>query len=164
MRRALFASALVLALATPTVAQQAAPPQQPTAAPQRAGVEEIIVTAEKRATNLQETPVAITAITSDAIEQQGIEDFNDVQFMAPALVYGEIADMAQITMRGIGVDISTIDAEPGVALHQDGVYRGGLVSSSALFFDADRVEVLRGPQGTLYGRNSTGGSLNVITK
>jgi iron complex outermembrane recepter protein len=150
----------VLALASPALAQTPPPAED-----QRSGgIEEITITAEKRETNLQDTPIAVTAITSEAIEEQGLEDFNDVQFMAPAVVYGEIADMAQITMRGIGVDISTIDAEPGVALHQDGVYRGGLVSSSALFFDAERVEVLRGPQGTLYGRNSTGGSLNVITK
>jgi len=150
----------VLALASPALAQ--GPPPAEDQRP--GGIEEITITAEKRETNLQDTPIAVTAITSEAIEEQGLEDFNDIQFVAPALVYGEIADMAQITMRGIGVDISTIDAEPGVALHQDGVYRGGLVSSSALFFDAERVEVLRGPQGTLYGRNSTGGSLNVITK
>ncbi len=72
--------------------------------------------------------------------------------------------MAQITMRGVGVDISTMDAEPGVAVYADGVYRGGLTSSSSLMFDLERIEVLRGPQGTLYGRNSTGGSLNVISR
>ncbi|MFI5320240.1 MAG: TonB-dependent receptor [Myxococcota bacterium] len=155
-----FSLSAAVALAGASAAQEAAPAPPP----DRGGIEEITITAEKRETNLQDTPIAVTAITSEAIEEQGLEDFNDIQFVAPALVYGEIADMAQITMRGIGVDISTIDAEPGVALHQDGVYRGGLVSSSALFFDAERVEVLRGPQGTLYGRNSTGGSLNVITK
>jgi len=161
MRR--FLAILVAAplwLAAPVHAQDAAP--EPEA--ERGGIEEITITAEKRETNLQETPIAVTAITSDAIEQQGLEDFNDVQFIAPALVYGEIADMAQITMRGIGVDASTIDAEPGVGLYQDGVYRGGLTSSAGLFFDVERIEVLRGPQGTLYGRNTTGGALNVITK
>jgi iron complex outermembrane receptor protein len=150
-----------IAVANAAAAQEPDAPAPPATS---GGIEEIVITAEKRETSLQDTPIAVTAITSDAIEEQGLEDFNDVQFVAPAIVYGEIADMAQITMRGIGVDISTIDAEPGVALHQDGVYRGGLTSSSALFFDAERVEVLRGPQGTLYGRNSTGGSLNVITK
>jgi iron complex outermembrane receptor protein len=131
---------------------------------ERGGIEEITITAEKRESNLQDTPIAVTAITGDVIEQQGLEDFNDVQFVTPALVYGEIADMAQITMRGIGVDTSTIDAEPGVGLYQDGVYRGGLTSSAGLFFDVERIEVLRGPQGTLYGRNTTGGALNVLTK
>ncbi len=149
-----------LCAAQAAVAQESAAPPEPDGG----GIEEILITAEKRETNLQDTPVAVTAITSDAIEQQGLEDFSDVQFIAPALVYGEIADMAQITMRGIGVDTSTIDAEPGVGLYQDGVYRGGLTSSAALFFDTERIEVLRGPQGTLYGRNTTGGALNVITK
>ncbi len=154
--------ALCAALALPAVAQEAAAPSAGEL--QRKGIEEIVVTAEKRETNLQETPIAITAITSDAIADQGIEDFSDVQSVAPSLVYAEIADMAQITMRGIGVDISTLDAEPGVAVHSDGVYRGGLTSSAQTFFDLERIEVLRGPQGTLYGRNSTGGSLNVITR
>jgi iron complex outermembrane receptor protein len=155
----------VLSLALGARAQDAAPaPQEQAASPSAGGIEEITITAEKRETNLQETPVAVTAITSDAIVEQGLQDFNKIQFVAPALVYGGIADMAQISMRGVGVDISTIDAEPGVALYQDGVYRGGLTSSSALFFDMERIEVLRGPQGTLYGRNSTGGSVNVITR
>lgn len=162
MRR--FATPTLLALFALSALARAASAQDAPAAAPTGGIEEITITAEKRETNLQETPVAVTAITAGAISDQGLEDFNDVQFIAPALVYGEIADMAQITMRGIGVDTSTIDAEPGVGLYQDGVYRGGLASSSALFFDTERIEVLRGPQGTLYGRNTTGGALNVITK
>lgn len=129
-----------------------------------AEIEEIIVTAEKRESALQETPVAISAVTRDTIEKQNIIDLAQVQFIAPGLVFNEIADMAQITMRGIGVDISEMQAEPGVALHADGVYRGGLTSSRSLLFDLERIEVLRGPQGTLYGRNSTGGSINVISR
>ncbi len=158
--RACLAFAILFA-ALAAFAQEAAPPPAPG---QKGGIEEITITAEKRETNLQDTPIAVTAITSDAITEQGLQDFNQIQFVAPALVYGGIADMAQISMRGVGVDVSTIDAEPGVALYQDGVYRGGLTSSSALLFDLERIEVLRGPQGTLYGRNSTGGSVNVITK
>ena len=129
-----------------------------------AEIEEIVVMAEKREATLQETPIAVTAVTRDDIETRNLDDFSQVQFVAPALVFSEIADMAQITMRGVGVDISTMDAEPGVALYSDGVYRGGLTSSSSLLFDLERIEVLRGPQGTLFGRNSTGGALNVITR
>lgn len=127
-------------------------------------IEEIVVTAEKRASVLQDTPITVSAITDEAIRERGIQDFAEVQYMVPALVYAEISDMAQISMRGVGVDISTIDAEPGVALYVDGAYRGGLSSSASLFMDIERIEVLRGPQGTLYGRNSTGGALNVITR
>lgn len=135
------------------------------AAPVRAAeIEEVVVTAEKRESTLQDTPIAVTAVTRDELEVRGIDDFAQLQFAVPALVFAEIADMAQITMRGVGVDISTMDAEPGVAMYADGVYRGGLTSSSSLLFDLERIEVLRGPQGTLYGRNSTGGGLNVISR
>ena len=79
-------------------------------------------------------------------------------------MFNELADMAQMTMRGVGVDISEMSAEPGVAMHTDGVYRGGLVSSAALLFDLERIEVLRGPQGTLFGRNASGGGVNVVTR
>ena len=127
-------------------------------------IEEVVVTAEKREATLQETPVAVTALTRDNLELRNIDDLAQVQFAAPALVFNEIADMAQITMRGVGVDISQMDAEPGVAVYADGIYRGGLTSSASLLFDLERIEVLRGPQGTLYGRNSTGGSLNVISR
>ena len=133
-------------------------------AAQAAKIEEIVVTAEKRESALQETPVAVTAVSRETIETRGLNDFQQLQFMVPGLVYNEVADMAQITMRGVGVDISEMSAEPGVALHVDGVYRGGLVSSSSMMFDMERIEVLRGPQGTLFGRNSIGGSLNVITR
>ncbi|MEE2783843.1 MAG: TonB-dependent receptor, partial [Pseudomonadota bacterium] len=129
-----------------------------------AEIEEIVVTAEKRESALQDTPVAVSAVSRETIEVRGLDDFQQLQFMVPGLVFNEVADMAQMTMRGVGVDISEMSAEPGVALHVDGMYRGGLVSSAALMFDMERIEVLRGPQGTLFGRNSSGGSLNVVSR
>ena len=125
---------------------------------------EIVVTAEKREALLQETPVAVSVVTRDMIQLRNLQDFADIQFATPSLVFSEISDMAQVTIRGVGVDLSAMDAEPGVALYSDGVYRGGLVSSGSLLFDLERIEVLRGPQGTLFGRNSTGGALNVVTR
>ena len=129
-----------------------------------AEIEEIVVTAEKRESTLQETPIAVTAVTRDDIELRNLDDFSQIQFVAPGLVFSEIADMAQMTMRGVGVDQSDVSAEPGVALYSDSAYRGTLVSAANLLFDLERVEVLRGPQGTPFGRNSTGGALNVITR
>lgn len=129
-----------------------------------AEIEEVVVTAEKRESALQDTPLAVSVVSRETIEVRGLDDFQQLQFMVPGLVFSEVADMAQMTMRGVGVDISEMMAEPGVALHVDGVYRGGLVSSSSLFHDVERIEVLRGPQGTLFGRNSSGGSLNVISR
>ncbi|MDJ0657530.1 MAG: TonB-dependent receptor [Xanthomonadales bacterium] len=127
-------------------------------------IEEILVTAQKREATLQQTPVAVTAVTRNEIELRNLDDFAQIQHVVPGLVFAEIADMAQMSMRGVGVDISSIDAEPGIALYSDGVYRGGLTTSSSLFFDLERIEALRGPQGTLFGRNSTGGALNVVTR
>ena len=127
-------------------------------------IEEIIVTAQKREANLQDTPVAVTVLSRQELELRNLDDFAQVQHVVPGLVFAEIADMAQMTMRGVGVDISSIDAEPGIALYSDSVYRGGLTTSGSLFFDVERIEVLRGPQGTLFGRNSTGGAINVITR
>ena len=129
-----------------------------------AEIEEIVVTAEKREASLQETPIAVSAVSRETIETRGLDGLQQVQFVVPALMFNELADMAQMTMRGVGVDISEMSAEPGVALHTDGVYRGGLVSSKSLLFDLERIEVLRGPQGTLFGRNSTGGGVNVVTR
>ena len=129
-----------------------------------AEIEEIVVTAEKREASLQETPIAVSAVSRETIETRGLDRFQQVQFAVPALMFNELADMAQMTMRGVGVDISEMSAEPGVALHTDGVYRGGLVSSASLLFDVERIEVLRGPQGTLFGRNASGGGVNVVTR
>ena len=135
-----------------------------TTAASAAEIEEIVVTAEKREASLQETPIAVSAVSRETIETRGLDGLQQVQFVVPALMFNELADMAQMTMRGVGVDISEMSAEPGVALHTDGVYRGGLVSSKSLLFDLERIEVLRGPQGTLFGRNSTGGGVNVVTR
>ncbi len=129
-----------------------------------AEIEEIVVTAEKRESSLQETPIAVSAVSRETIETRGLDRFQQLQFAVPALMFNELADMAQMTMRGVGVDISEMSAEPGVAMHTDGVYRGGLVSSAALLFDLERIEVLRGPQGTLFGRNASGGGVNVVTR
>lgn len=105
------------------------PLSAPCALAEQTQIEEVLVTAEKREATLQETPVAVTVLTRDNLELRNIDDLAQVQFAAPALVFGELADMAQITMRGVGVDISQMDAEPGVAVYADGIYRGGLTSS-----------------------------------
>lgn len=127
-------------------------------------IEEITVTAEKRESSLQSLPLAVTALGQEEIEVRGIEGIADLQFAVPGLVFNVATDTAQVTIRGVGVDFTTIDSEPGVALYSDGVYRGGLVSQGGLMFDLERVEVVRGPQGTLNGRNSTGGSVNMISR
>ncbi len=127
-------------------------------------IEEILVTAEKREGTLQETPVAITALTTSIVEDRNINDLRKIASIAPSMVYNMANGQAQVYMRGVGTDVQTIVSEPGVAMFVDGVYMGTASEQAATFEDVERIEVLRGPQGTLYGRNSMGGNINVITR
>ena len=127
-------------------------------------IEEVIVTAEKHSESLQKTPIAITAITADRIEQSGISGAEQLQFSVPSLTFGANSGFNYISLRGIGSDTITTAAETSVATYVDNVYTGGLITEAIPNSDLQRIEVLRGPQGTLYGRNATGGVINYITK
>ncbi|NWK96126.1 TonB-dependent receptor [Sphingobium lactosutens] len=157
----LLISASSLALAGQAMAQTAA------ASPE-AGLDEIVVTAQKRTQNLQDVPIAISAIGAEKIEQLGIKDSRDLSGLAPNVVItqGTVSNSAAVfSMRGIsngGSESFGIDAANG--LYVDGVYiaRGGAMGLSVM--DTERVEVLRGPQGTLFGRNTTGGAIHFISR
>ena len=128
-------------------------------------IEEIIVSAQKREQNLQDTALAITAITGDALQDRGIDNGLGLQFLVPGLSMGEsVVGSVYVTMRGVGMGNIFAGGDPGVPIHIDGHY---IQSSNYIlrdFLDIERVEVLRGPQGTLYGRNAAGGTINIITK
>lgn len=128
------------------------------------GVEEVIVTAEKRQTKLQKTPSAISALSAAKLESQNISGAEELQYNVPSLVAAQQSGYSFLTIRGIGTDLSTTAAEPSVASYEDNVYTGSLITQTTPDFDLERIEVLRGPQGTLYGRNATGGVINYITK
>jgi iron complex outermembrane receptor protein len=127
-------------------------------------IEEIVVTAQKRESKLQETPIAITAITADQITLNRIENFADVAKRTPSVTYNELAGYSQVAIRGVGTDLTNLANETAVTMYEDGVYRGATFSQAVPQFDMERIEVLRGPQGTLYGRNATGGAVNFITR
>ncbi len=130
-------------------------------------LEEIIVTAEKRVQNVQDVPVAITAYTSKGLERRGIVTPQDLQFSVPGLSIGEAAlgvFSARVAIRGVGQENSVPGGDPGVPMHVDGHYRQATAYVLRDMFDVERVEVQRGPQGTLYGRNAIGGNINIITK
>lgn len=127
-------------------------------------IEEIVVTAQKRETALQDTPIAITAFTSEQIERDRIEDFRDIAAHTPSMTFTQLQGYTQIAMRGVGLDLTNLSAETSVALYEDGVYRGASFLQGMPSFDMERIEILRGPQGTLYGRNATAGAANIITK
>ncbi len=128
-------------------------------------LEEIVVTAQRRAENLQETPIAVSAITGDGLESAGVKSVVDLSATVPSLqITNTGGGASQIFMRGIGSTNVTEVGDPAVAYHIDGIYIARATATGALFYDIDRVEVLRGPQGTLYGRNATAGAINVITR
>ena len=130
--------------------------------------EEIVVTAQKREQSIYDVPVAISAFSPETIERQGITDLVDLGKFVPNLnVTGFSAghtSSANPFIRGIGLQDHLITTEPGVGVYVDGIYLGRQVGQNWNLTNIERVEVLRGPQGTLYGRNSIGGAINIITR
>lgn len=125
---------------------------------------EIVVTAQKRSESLQKVPLAVTAVTSAELERSGIKDLQGVVASVPNLNLGAQLGMAKIALRGIGLENISSGAEGSIAFHMDGVFLSRTITALASFYDVQQVEVLRGPQGTLYGRNATGGSININTR
>lgn len=127
------------------------------------GIGEILVTAERRADSLQEVPLSISAVTGDDLAKSNIYDTEALATTVPGLVIQRDV-VGKAVIRGIGTENFTVGGDPGVATYVDGAYIARSSSGIFDFFDVERVEVLRGPQGTLYGRNATGGVINVISK
>jgi iron complex outermembrane recepter protein len=127
-------------------------------------LEEVIVTAEKRATTIQDTPIAVSAFSGDELDRGLISKPLDLQFAVPNMLMskGQFTT-ANISIRGIGNLAIGSAADSGTGNHFNGVYLNGGRIFEIEFYDAERVEVLRGPQGTLYGRNTTAGVVNLIT-
>jgi len=133
------------------------------------GLESIVVTARRRAESLQDTPVAITALSADALERQQIVSTTDLDKVAPNLQfhsYGTLTgnnSAAQVFIRGIGQTDATAAVDPGVGVYIDDVYMGRSVGAAMEFRDIANVQILRGPQGTLFGRNTIGGAVLLTT-
>lgn len=161
--------ALNAAVASAQVSDQ---PKEETAASSarntaEAGIADIVVTAERRATNLQDTPISIVAVTQEAIAAKGIEDLQDLSAFTPNLTIsasrGTGNNSPNFGIRGIGGG-NGATGERGVGLYIDGVYVPRTSGAILRVLDIDRIEVLRGPQGTLFGRNSTGGAIRIFSK
>ena len=124
-------------------------------------IEEVIVTAERREASIQDTSMSITAFTTEFMDDFGIRNQEDLQNFVPATTIQPY----DATIRGVGRNFRALGGDPGVATYMNGVYSEDLLTATAqTFWDVDRVEVLRGPQGTLYGRNAVGGAINMIWK
>jgi len=156
----LLATSAVLAAALSTNAQ--AQTSGSTTAAASNTIEELVVTAEKRSQNLQDVPVAISAFTSEKRDLIGVNTIADMTNFTPGLEYNASND--RNTLRGVGRLTNVHAADISVAQYSDGIYTSSTVEAGKTPLFVDRVEVLRGPQGTLYGRNSIGGAINIISK
>ena len=127
-------------------------------------LQEITVTAQKREESLQKVDLAITAITGDTLSKENITSALDLTQVVPNLAIGQTGTGARVSMRGVVTNNDTEVGDPDVAFNVNGVYLGRQRGALSALYDVDRIEVLRGPQGTLYGRNAAAGSINIITK
>ena len=124
-------------------------------------IEEVIVTAERREASIQDTSISITAFTAEFLDDFGIRNQEDLQNYIPATTIQPYDS----TVRGVGRNFRALGGDPGVSTYANGIYSEDLLAiTAATFFDVERIEVLRGPQGTLYGRNAVGGAFNIQYK
>lgn len=131
----------------------------------RTELSEVVVTAEKRAESIQSLPIAISAFSGETMLNRGIDRLEDLQFLAPSLqIWDQKTLQTPIKIRGIGQDIGNTATESGVSVSWNGVPYSNARFFSSEFFDMDRVEVLRGPQGTISGRNATAGAINLYSR
>lgn len=168
MVRLLLASVSLLAFAQGAWAQPASPGADQTAAhssqPEDQGeIGDIIVTAARRAENVQKSALSIHALSSEDLTRANVTKPEDLNAIAPGLAVGTGGNTPQVYIRGIGNFGTNSLAESAVAFNLDGVYIARAQTTRGMFYDLERVEVLKGPQGTLYGRNASGGAINVIT-
>jgi iron complex outermembrane recepter protein len=132
-------------------------------APATGGVEEIVVTAQRRAESIQDVPLSITAQTADDLARSGITDIRDLGNVVPGLSFSTQGPFASPSIRGVQSMIAQAGADSPVAIYIDGVYQPNQLSNVFDLADIEQVEVLRGPQGTLFGRNATGGAITIHT-
>ena len=169
--------ASALAQATPTAAPDTAQsdaqasqagPSQPVT--EQGSLQDIVVTARKRSENLQKVPIAITAFTPEALAQKGISDVAQLGKFAPSVEivgtspFSGSTQVLSAFIRGIGQNDFAFNLDPGVGVYVDGVYYARTVGAVVDLLDLDHVEILKGPQGTLFGRNTIGGAISVVTR
>lgn len=142
----------------------------PAAAQQTAALEEIVVTAQRREQNIQDVPIAVSAFTDQALETKGVNDVSQLGNFTPNVTldnnvpFGGSTSVLAAYIRGIGQNDFAFNFDPGVGVYVDGVYMARTVGANVDLLDVDRIEVLKGPQGTLFGRNTIGGAINIITR
>jgi iron complex outermembrane receptor protein len=146
---------LMAAAATPVWAQEA---------DSNAGLEEIVVTAQHREERLQDVPIAISAVSANALAQNGVDSSRDLPQIVPSVQFTRSGASGLFFVRGVGTTNAAVGEEGANAVYVDGVYIADLAQTVNNFNNIQRIEVLKGPQGTLFGRNATGGLIHIITR
>ena len=149
---------IIATLPVQALAQEAAEPEA------QGGLDEIVVTAQRRAENLQQVPIAVSAITASALENTGIDATRDLPQVIPSVQFTRSGPSGLFFVRGVGTTNAAAGEEGANAVYVDGVYMADLGQTINYFNNIERIEVLKGPQGTLFGRNATGGLIHVITR
>ena len=165
---AVVSSILFLAGAAAAVAQEA--PATSTAAPaDTGGLAEIVVTAERRSENIQNVPIAVTAFTAEALQSRNLTDIHSLGNLSPGVNLDSGAPFSgdrsvlSASIRGVGQDDFAFNLQPAVGVYLDGVYLARTIGANQNLLDVDRVEILKGPQGTLFGANTEGGAISIVT-
>ncbi len=160
VRALIIAFALTSCLCAPLLAQDEEP-----VAPDQLMLEEVLVTATRRVENLQEVPMSVSAFSADFFKDSGVNQLKDLEQYTPNLMItpGLDSNSTSIRIRGIGSAGTNSGIDPSVGLFIDGVYQGRAGMSISDLIDVQRIEVLRGPQGTLYGKNTAAGAISIIT-
>jgi len=155
-------ASLALALVTPAYAQDQAP--------QEGGIQEIIVTAQKRAEDVQDVPIAISAFNAEALQERAVGNVSALSGITPNVTldastpFSGSSAVLGATIRGIGSSDFAFNIDPAVGVYLDGVYLGRSIGANQDLLDVERIEVLKGPQGTLFGRNTIGGAISIVTR
>lgn len=161
-----YACSTVTVLAQTSMQQAAGPTtDENSAADGQTGIVDIVVTAQKRSERLQSVPIAVSAFSQESLTAAGVRETQDLRTQVPNLQFSRTTtNTANISIRGIGSNLVNASADPGVGVHENNAPLSNTRLVDAEIYDVERIEVLRGPQGTLYGRNATGGVVNFITK
>ncbi len=132
-------------------------------------LEEVTVTAQRRSENIQNVPIAITAFTAEALQNRGVTDIHSLSNLTPNVnldagaPFSGDSSVLSASIRGIGQDDFAFNLDPGVGVYLDGVYLARTIGANQNLLDVDRIEILKGPQGTLFGRNTIGGAISIVT-
>ena len=158
------------AIAQETTSAPASTPAPASAPADQDSIPDIVVTAQKRAENVQDVPIAISAFTASALKERAITDVSQLSAIAPNVnldggtPFSGSSAVLSAFIRGIGSDDFAFNIDPGVGVYVDGVYLARTVGANQGLLDVERIEILKGPQGTLFGRNTIGGAISIVTR